>query len=58
MRRHKREIETLLERARTLAQQDEQGLLQYIVAMALCENRPAHGGKPPKRSGNNDNHRP
>ncbi|AOF89571.1 hypothetical protein BSY16_1915 [Sinorhizobium sp. RAC02] len=57
MRRHKREIKSLLERVRILARQDGQDLLQYIVAMALCENCPAYDGEDAAHIALNDNGR-
>ncbi len=57
MRQYKTEIKDLLEKARSLAKQDRQELLQYIVAMALVENCPAHGGDQSAPVASNDNTR-
>ncbi|WP_171902402.1 hypothetical protein [Sinorhizobium sp. RAC02] len=47
----------MLERVRILARQDGQDLLQYIVAMALCENCPAYDGEDAAHIALNDNGR-
>lgn len=57
MRQYKLEIKSLLEIVRLLARRDEQAFLQYIVAMALCENCPAHDGGDPEYIALNDNNR-